>query len=392
MSVHGGSNDATLPIITSDTVTADGSVTQIIELGTVAAGVLTRTPVPAQGAALSAASIPVVQATDDVVLGPVTETAPATDTASSGLNGRLQRIAQRLTSLIALLPAALGQGTMAQSLSVTVASDQTVPTRARVLDGATWQAERAPRVFRSASASAAGATAVWTPFGGTVAVGASPRSVAVTPDGARAYVANNGGASVSVIATATNTVIATVAVGAGPVGVAVTPDGARAYVANYGANTVSVISTATNTVIATVAVGAGPQNVAVTPDGARAYVSNYGANTVSVIATATNTVIASRWRLLRLMLVLTGAAAQAVAGEITVSLLDGTAATGIAIPVYVPAAPVAAPLGEAWGSPWVDLGPLGIASAANGNVLNVNLSAALTSGSVGVVVAGVEEL
>lgn len=42
------------------------------------------------------------------IIGIVTETAPATDTASSGLNGRLQRIAQRLTSLIALLPAALG--------------------------------------------------------------------------------------------------------------------------------------------------------------------------------------------------------------------------------------------------------------------------------------------
>lgn len=38
---------------------------------------------------------------DDDVLGPLAETAPATDTASSGLNGRLQRIAQRLTSLIA---------------------------------------------------------------------------------------------------------------------------------------------------------------------------------------------------------------------------------------------------------------------------------------------------
>lgn len=57
-------------------------------------------------------------------MGGLTETAPASDTASSGLNGRLQRIAQRLTSLIALLPAALGQGTMAQSLRVVIASDQ----------------------------------------------------------------------------------------------------------------------------------------------------------------------------------------------------------------------------------------------------------------------------
>jgi hypothetical protein len=46
-------------------------------------------------------------ATDGTVIGAVGETAPATDTASSGLNGRLQRVAQRLTSAIALLPAAL---------------------------------------------------------------------------------------------------------------------------------------------------------------------------------------------------------------------------------------------------------------------------------------------
>lgn len=46
----------------------------------------------------------------DTKTGSLTETAPATDTASSGLNGRLQRIAQRLTSLIALLPTGLGAG------------------------------------------------------------------------------------------------------------------------------------------------------------------------------------------------------------------------------------------------------------------------------------------
>lgn len=56
-------------------------------------------------------------------VGDVTETAPANDTASSGLNGRLQRIAQRLTSLIALLPASLGIKTAANSLSVAPASD-----------------------------------------------------------------------------------------------------------------------------------------------------------------------------------------------------------------------------------------------------------------------------
>lgn len=58
------------------------------------------------------------------LIGSKTETAPATDTASSGLNGRLQRIAQRLTSLIALFPSSIGQKAKADSLSVTLATDQ----------------------------------------------------------------------------------------------------------------------------------------------------------------------------------------------------------------------------------------------------------------------------
>lgn len=54
----------------------------------------------------------------DSKTGSLTEAAPASDTASSGVNGRLQRIAQRLTSLIALIPAALtGSGNFKISLT-----------------------------------------------------------------------------------------------------------------------------------------------------------------------------------------------------------------------------------------------------------------------------------
>jgi YVTN family beta-propeller protein len=70
---------------------------------------------------------------------------------------------------------------------------------------------------------------------------------------------------VSVIATATNTVVATVPVGIHPVGVAITPDGTHVYVANAFSDTVSVIATATNTVVATVPVGRDPFGVAITP-------------------------------------------------------------------------------------------------------------------------------
>ena len=73
--------------------------------------------------------------------------------------------------------------------------------------------------------------------------------VAVTPDGAFAYVTSSGGADTSVISTATNTVVATVPVTG--YDVAVTPDGTSAYVVG---SSVSVISTATNTVAATIPV------------------------------------------------------------------------------------------------------------------------------------------
>ena len=90
--------------------------------------------------------------------------------------------------------------------------------------------------------------------------------MAITPDGAFAYVANSVSNTVSVIATATNTVVATVAgVGSMPSGVAITPDGAFAYVGANAGSTVSVIATATNTVVATVGVGSEPFGVAITP-------------------------------------------------------------------------------------------------------------------------------
>src|SRR5262245_49048691 len=108
-----------------------------------------------------------------------------------------------------------------------------------------------------------------------------------------AYVTNPGAGTISVIDTATNTVVATVPVGGAPRWVAITPDGTRAYVTNVGA--VSVIDTATNTVVATVPVGNSPQGVAITPDGTRAYVTiGIGlGGAVSVIDTATNSVVAN---------------------------------------------------------------------------------------------------
>ena len=119
-------------------------------------------------------------------------------------------------------------------------------------------------------------------------------AIAITPDGAYVYMPNYDLGTVSVIATATNTVDpTTIPVGSasGPHGIAITPDGAFAYVTNTVDDTVKVIDTTTNTVVDTVNVGAYPTNVAITPDGARAYVVNRDDGAVSVIDTATNSVV-----------------------------------------------------------------------------------------------------
>lgn len=87
-------------------------------------------PVSVQSSALpTGAATSAKQDAQSALIGDLVEAAPASDTASSGLNGRLQRIAQRITSLIALFPTALGQSTMANSFRVVLASDQSaIPT------------------------------------------------------------------------------------------------------------------------------------------------------------------------------------------------------------------------------------------------------------------------
>ena len=127
----------------------------------------------------------------------------------------------------------------------------------------------------------------------TVNVGTQPYAVAVTPDGKQAYVANCGG-DVFVIATSNNTVSSKVVVGGCPYDVAITPDGTRAYVVRDNANSVWAIDTSSNTVVAKVTVAGTPGAIAITPDGTRAYVVSVGAlSGVSVIDISSNTVTAT---------------------------------------------------------------------------------------------------
>jgi YVTN family beta-propeller protein len=127
-------------------------------------------------------------------------------------------------------------------------------------------------------------------------VGMYPRGIAVNPAGTRVYVANDADlvfhrpASISVIDTATNTVIGTVVGLPGtPASVAVDPTGSRVYASTVNGVASPVIDAMTNTVIATIPVAG--SSVALHPTGARIYFLNMGG--VSVIDAQTYDLVAT---------------------------------------------------------------------------------------------------
>jgi YVTN family beta-propeller protein len=134
---------------------------------------------------------------------------------------------------------------------------------------------------------------------GSVISGSIPFGVAVHPSGNLVYLTNSGEDSVSVIDTTTRAVLKKIPVGVQPYGIAVNPAGTRLYVANHGStakDAVSVIDTATNTVITNIevtslSIGTGPYGVVVNPAGTRVYVANNFSGYVAVIDPATNTMI-----------------------------------------------------------------------------------------------------
>ena len=98
--------------------------------------------------------------------------------------------------------------------------------------------------------------------------GTDPVAVAISPNGSVAYVVNQSGSdSVSEISTATDSTIGSpIPVGSTPDNIALSPDGATAYVTDYGSDSVTAFSTTNPTAAATaIPVGHQPDDVAITP-------------------------------------------------------------------------------------------------------------------------------
>ena len=127
----------------------------------------------------------------------------------------------------------------------------------------------------------------------SVPVGSQPVSVALTPDGRSAYIADSGSDDVSVIDTRSKGIVRIVPTGRFPAGVAVTPDGRSVYVANEASADVTVIDTRSGAVEATIPAGAGPFDVATSSDGCCAFVAVLGLNELAAIDTRSRRLVST---------------------------------------------------------------------------------------------------
>jgi len=126
----------------------------------------------------------------------------------------------------------------------------------------------------------------------TVEIGSPIRDIALSPDGATAYVGSCGpdfGAVLDVLETRTGAIANTYKIGeiAGYLTqLALSRDGRRAYL--VGDSGVTVWSTATHDVVGSIVTGAQPSCATESPDGNRLYIADYsGAITVLTVASTT---------------------------------------------------------------------------------------------------------
>jgi YVTN family beta-propeller protein len=110
------------------------------------------------------------------------------------------------------------------------------------------------------------------------------KGLAVDPTGARVYVTNEQGGSITALDTATGSIAWETPLGdIYPGSVAVAPTGSAIYVANQGANTLDVLDAATGVLRDTAPVGDHPDAVALTGDGHYAFVTNANDDSLSML-------------------------------------------------------------------------------------------------------------
>src|SRR5215831_15822839 len=125
-----------------------------------------------------------------------------------------------------------------------------------------------------------------------IMVGPRPRSIAFLPDGSRAYVPSENGATLSLIDTKKMATIKTIKLADGmrPMGTVMAKDGKHLFVSTGRSKMVLTIDTATNKVAGSVEVGQRPWGIGLSPDGKTLFTANGPSGDVSIIDVASDQV------------------------------------------------------------------------------------------------------
>jgi YVTN family beta-propeller protein len=126
----------------------------------------------------------------------------------------------------------------------------------------------------------------------TVQLPGTPQYVAVSPDGRRLYVTLNDPSaeqnSIQVVDTSTWSLVQQVKVGKQLFAPAVSPDGLLLYVPDHASSRIIVLDTTSYAVKAKIKVPTAPHGAAFAPDGRRAYVVNHETSGITVLDVASN--------------------------------------------------------------------------------------------------------
>jgi len=127
-----------------------------------------------------------------------------------------------------------------------------------------------------------------------IVTGPGTEGIAISPDGKEVWAASRADAKISIIATATDTIVASFSSGGkSPKRMDFTPDGSQVWVTNSGSGETTVFDARSHELVASISTSKDPSGVSISPDGRRAYVTNSAANVLTFVDVATRKILST---------------------------------------------------------------------------------------------------
>jgi YVTN family beta-propeller protein len=127
-----------------------------------------------------------------------------------------------------------------------------------------------------------------------LSTGPGTEGIAISPDGKEVWAASRLDDKISIISTATDTIVAAFPGGGkGPKRMDFTPDGKQVWVTNPSSNQTTIFDARARELLASLTLSKGPSGVYISSDGRQAYITNANANQLTFIDVATRKILST---------------------------------------------------------------------------------------------------